>query len=228
MSGRCQPRGRRPPGPSTRTRSSPRSPASAVEQSTLSTQTEGPSSQLASQGRAGVLLDRDGTIIADHGYVGSIERVELLEGAAEAIASFNRAGLPVAIVSNQAGVARGYYGIADVERVHAHISEKLTEHGAKIDLYLFCPYHPEGLIESFARHSEDRKPAPGMARAAALTLGLDLRSSWVVGDRPEDMALAHAVGAGSVWVGHGPCPLPCTASFPSLAAAANYILASHR
>ena len=68
--------------------------------------------------RPGILLDRDGTIIVDHGYVGSIDRVDFIDGAAEAIASFNRAGLPVAVVTNQAGVARGFYGLDDVAIVH--------------------------------------------------------------------------------------------------------------
>jgi HAD superfamily hydrolase (TIGR01662 family) len=69
--------------------------------------------------RLGVLLDRDGTIIADTGYIGSVDRVEFLDGAIEAIAALNRASLPVAVVSNQAGVARGYFGIEDVHQVHS-------------------------------------------------------------------------------------------------------------
>ena len=92
--------------------------------------------------RPGILLDRDGTIIVDHGYVGSVDRVEFIEGAPEAIASFNRAGIPVAVVTNQAGVARGMYGIEDVARVHQYIAERLAEHGANIDLFLFSPVSP--------------------------------------------------------------------------------------
>jgi len=176
--------------------------------------------------RPGVLLDRDGTIIVDYGYVGSVERVELIPGAAEAIASFNAAGIPVAVVTNQAGVARGYYGVADVEAVHEHLKGLLAAYGAYVDMFLYCPYHPEGAVQAFARHSDDRKPAPGMAKAAAQALGLDLSSSWVVGDRPEDMALAQAIGATAAWVGHGPCPWPGALAFPSLAAAAPHILRS--
>src|SRR5258706_13642922 len=135
--------------------------------------------------RPGVLLDRDGTIIVDHGYVGWIDRVEFIEGSPEAIARFNRAGIPVAVVTNQAGVARGFYGLDDVARVHQYIAERLAEHRAHIDLFLHCPYHPEGVVEAFARTSEDRKPGPGMARAAEAKLNLDLGASWVVGDRPD-------------------------------------------
>ena len=174
--------------------------------------------------RPGILLDRDGTIIVDHGYVGSIDRVEFIEGSPEAIARFNRAGIPVVLVSNQAGVARGLYGIEDVARVHEYMAERLAEFGAHIDLYLYCPYHPEGVVEAFARASEDRKPRPGMAKAAAAALNLDLMASWVVGDRPEDVGLAEAVGASAIWVGTGDCERPNVSSFPSLAAAASFIV----
>ncbi len=173
--------------------------------------------------RPGILLDRDGTIIVDHGYVGSIDRVEFIEGAPEAIASFNRAGIPVAVVTNQAGVARGLYGIDDVTRVHQHIAEHLAEHGAHVDLFAYCPYHPAGSVDAFARTSEDRKPRPGMAKAAEAALNLDLTASWVVGDRPEDIGLAEAVGATAIYVG-GECQRPGVWSFPSLAAAAPFIL----
>ena len=174
--------------------------------------------------RPGILLDRDGTIIVDHGYVGSIDRVEFIEGAPEAIASFNRAGIPVAVVTNQAGVARGLYGIDDVALVHRHIAEHLAGHGAHIDLFAYCPYHPAGSVDAFARTSEDRKPRPGMAKAAEAALNLDLTASWVVGDRPEDIGLAEAVGASAIYLGDGDCQRPGVWSFPSLASAAPFIL----
>jgi histidinol-phosphate phosphatase family protein len=174
--------------------------------------------------RPGILLDRDGTIILDHGYVGSADRVEFITGAPEAIARFNRAGIPVAVVTNQAGVARGFYGIEDVALVHDHIAAHLAGFGAHIDLFLYCPYHPAGVVPAFARTSEDRKPRPGMAKAAATALNLDLASSWVVGDRPEDVGLAEAVGASAIYVGPGRCEGSAVWSFPSLAAAALFIL----
>ena len=174
--------------------------------------------------RPGILLDRDGTIIVDHGYVGSVDRVEFIEGAPEAIARFNRSSIPVAVVTNQAGVARGLYGIDDVNRVHQHIEARLAEYGARIDLFLYCPYHPAGIVAAFARASQDRKPGPGMAYAAASALSLDLTASWVVGDRPEDIGLAKAVGASAVYVGTDDYRCPGVWSFPSLAAAAPFIL----
>jgi D,D-heptose 1,7-bisphosphate phosphatase len=174
--------------------------------------------------RPGILLDRDGTIIVDHGYVGSIDRVEFIEGSPEAIATFNRANIPVAVVTNQAGVARGLYGIDDVARVHRYITECLAEYGAHIDRFLYCPYHPEGVVEAFARTSHDRKPMPGMAKAAEAALDLDLTASWVVGDRPEDIGLAEAVGASAIYVGPDHYERPGVWSFPNLAAAAPFIL----
>lgn len=174
--------------------------------------------------RPGILLDRDGTIISDHGYVGQPERVQLIPGAAEAIASFNAAGIPVAIVTNQGGVAYGYYTIDDVEAVHEYLARKLAEYGAQIDFIAYCPYHPNGNVPAFTRMSQDRKPRPGMAYAAAEKLGLDLSLSVMVGDRPEDVGLADSIGAEAIYVGHGPCPSAHAVTFPDLAAAAPYIL----
>lgn len=171
-----------------------------------------------------MILDRDGTIIVDHGYVGSIDRVDFIDGAPEAITVFNRAGIPVAVVTNQSGIARGMYGPDDVERVHRHIADRLGERGAHVDLFLYCPYHPDGVVRRFARASPDRKPGPGMALTAAAALHLDLTSSWVVGDRPEDVGLAEAIGSLAVYLGPGGCARSGVWSFPSLAAAAPFIV----
>jgi D,D-heptose 1,7-bisphosphate phosphatase len=199
--------------------------SSGIAESTLmGRQIEAFPRERSSCSRPGLLLDRDGTIIVDHGYVGSVDRVEFIEGAPEAIARFNRAGVPVAVVTNQAGVARGLYGIDDVAEVHQYIAERLAEHGAHIDLYLYCPYHPAGVVEAFSRFSEDRKPRPGMAKAAAAALNLNLTASWVVGDRPEDIGLAGAVGASAVYVGSDGSKRPGVWSFPDLAAASSFIL----
>ena len=181
-----------------------------------------------SGGRQGILLDRDGTIIVDSGHVGSVERVQFIDGAIEAIAALNRAGLPVAVVTNQAGVARGLYDIEDVQQVHKHMIAELARGGAHVDQWLFCPYHPDGSVEAFARLSADRKPAPGMALAAAEALGLDLSVSWVVGDNQADVGLARAVGARLVRVGVPPgseLPGPDVPAFPDLAGAVSHILA---
>jgi histidinol-phosphate phosphatase family protein len=179
-------------------------------------------------GRPGVLLDRDGTIILDRGYVGSVERVEFIDGAIEAIAALNGAGFPVAVVTNQAGVARGLYDIEDVQQVHKHMIAELAQRGAHVDKWLFCPYHADGAVEAFARFSGDRKPAPGMALAAAQALDLDLSVSWVVGDSDADVGMARAVGARPLRVGSragSEVDKSDVVSLPDLAAAVSHILA---
>jgi len=173
--------------------------------------------------RAGVLLDRDGTIIADTGYVGSVDRVEFLPGAVEAIAALNAADIPVVVVTNQSGVARGLYGIEDVQAVHAHIDEALAAAGARVDMWLFCPYHPDGTVPEYSRVSADRKPAPGMAMAAAQALDLNLAASWVVGDSPVDVGLARTIGARPIFIGCATTD-PQVRSVPDLAAAVQLIL----
>jgi D-sedoheptulose 7-phosphate isomerase/D-glycero-D-manno-heptose 1,7-bisphosphate phosphatase len=182
--------------------------------------------------RPGILLDRDGTIIVDYHYVGVRERVQLIPGAADAIARFNKAGIPVAIITNQSGVARGFYPERNVHIVHEHITRELALHGAHIDLFLYSPYHPESPIPDYRRFSDDHKPEPGMALRAADALHLDLSKSIVVGDRPEDMELAYKIGAHGVYLGQTPIPVhyygpagnPQTVPFPSLAVAASHII----
>ena len=178
--------------------------------------------------RRGVLLDRDGTIIVDSGYVGAVEDVEFIDGAIEAIARLNAAGLPVAVVTNQAGVARGMYELEDVELVHKHMVAELARLGARVDAWFFCPYHPDGVVAAFARTSADRKPAPGMALAAAGVLDLDLTTSWVVGDSDCDVDLARAVGARPIRVGAGGADRgPDADTVADLAGAVDLILAEH-
>jgi D-sedoheptulose 7-phosphate isomerase/D-glycero-D-manno-heptose 1,7-bisphosphate phosphatase len=105
--------------------------------------------------------------------------------------------------------------------------EEMARHGAHVDLWLFCPYHSDGIVEAFARASADRKPGPGMALAAAEALGLDLSASWVVGDRASDAGMAQAVGARALHVG----PLASLAdgvpTFANLAAAVRHIIGEH-
>jgi histidinol-phosphate phosphatase family protein len=127
-------------------------------------------------------------------------------------------------VTNQAGVARGLYDTRDVEAVHRYIAGLLALHGAHIDAFFYCPYHPEGTVAEFAHPSVDRKPMPGMARAAAEALDLDLTSSWVVGDRAEDIGLAKAVGASAIHVGPDTSACPGVWSFPNLFLATDIIL----
>jgi len=152
-----------------------------------------------------VFLDRDGVVIEDSHYLGNPDRVRLLPGAAGAIASLNRAGWPVVIVSNQSGVARGMFSEADVDAVHAHLAELLRGYGATIDAYHFCPHHPEGEVAAFKIECGCRKPRPGMLVRAATELSLNLAASWMIGDRVSDLEAGSAAGCRTVLVrtGHG-------------------------
>lgn len=179
-----------------------------------------------SSGRPGILLDRDGTIIEDYHYVGHIERVQLIPGAAQAIARFNSAGIPVAIVTNQGGAARGFYPESNVKLVHDYVNRELALHGAHIDLSLYSPHHPEGNIKEFSIESDYHKPNPGMALQAARMLGLDLQESWVVGDRITDMEFASRIRSNGVYLGPGVVPYYMSHfyRFASLADAAGFII----
>jgi len=155
--------------------------------------------------RPAVFLDRDGVVIEDSHYLADRSRVRLLPGAAEAIATLNRTGWPVVIVTNQSGVARGLFGEDDVAEVHDHLAELLRGYGARIDAFHYCPHHPEGAVARYRVDCSCRKPRPGMLVRAAESLGIDLAASWLIGDRVSDLAAGAAVGCRTVLVrtGHG-------------------------
>lgn len=181
-----------------------------------------------------MFLDRDGTIIEEVGYLDRRERVVLYPFAADAIRAFNRAGLRVVMVTNQSGVARGFFPEATVDDVHRHIADLLAAGGARIDAYYYCPHHPDGSVAPYARVCDCRKPGPGLVERAVHELGIDPRHSFTVGDRWLDVALARTVGARGVLVrtGYGadeeqrPKPgLEADAIVNNLVEAASWILA---
>lgn len=141
-------------------------------------------------GRRAAFLDRDGTIIADPGYLSDPDAVELLPGAARGLARLARAGFALVIATNQSGIARGLYTEADFHAVQRGLSAALARHGVAVDAVYHCPHHPD-----HTGPCDCRKPAGGLFRRAAEDLGLDLRSSIFVGDRPRDVAFAAHVGA---------------------------------
>jgi D-glycero-D-manno-heptose 1,7-bisphosphate phosphatase len=181
-----------------------------------------------------VFLDRDGTIIEDVGYAGRVDQVNFYPWSIDAIRALNAAGLAVVVITNQAGVARGFFGEADVEMVHRHVTAVVEGGGARIDAYYYCPHHPEGTIEQYRLRCDCRKPAPGLVERAARELGIDPGRSFVVGDKWLDIGLARAVGARGILVrtGYGvqeeeqPRPeLAADVVVDHLAAAASWILA---
>lgn len=144
--------------------------------------------------QSALFLDRDGVLIEEVGYLSSVEQVRVLDGVAEAIARANAQGIPVVVVTNQAGVGRGYFPESRVGEAHAAIDAALAPAGARIDRYYYCPHHPEAALAEYRVSCECRKPAPGMLRQAAQELDLDLGRSWFVGDKQSDLEAARAAG----------------------------------
>jgi D-glycero-D-manno-heptose 1,7-bisphosphate phosphatase len=145
--------------------------------------------------RAAVFLDRDGTLIHDRHYLADPAGVELLPGAAEAVARLNGAGIPVVLVTNQSGIGRGLFGEAEYDAVHARLVELLAAHHARLDAEYHCPLAP-GAEDADAM----RKPGAGMFLRAAREHGLDLAASWFVGDRARDVAPAAGLGGRGILV----------------------------
>jgi D-glycero-D-manno-heptose 1,7-bisphosphate phosphatase len=148
-------------------------------------------------------LDRDGTIIEEVGYLDRPERVELFPYTVDAIRALNRAGVRVVLVSNQSGVARGFFDAGTVESVHARLAGILRMGGARIDAYYYCPHHPDGKVAEYARACECRKPGRGLVDRAVQELAVEPRRSFTVGDRWLDVALARTVGARGILVRTG-------------------------
>jgi D-glycero-D-manno-heptose 1,7-bisphosphate phosphatase len=152
---------------------------------------------------AAIFLDRDGTLIEEVGYLDRPERVVLYPYAADAIRALNRAGLRIVMVTNQSGVARGFFTEALVEEVHRHIAALLARGGARIDAYYHCPHHPAGDVAAYAIACDCRKPGRGLVDRAARDLGVDPARSFAIGDRWADVALARTVGGRGVLVRTG-------------------------
>ncbi len=142
-----------------------------------------------------VFLDRDGTLIDLVPYLHDPAEVRLVPGAAAALRRLGAAGWARVLVTNQSGVARGYYTLEEVERVHARMRELLRAEGADLEAIEICPHHPE-----HGSPCDCRKPAPGMLTRAGARLGIDPRRSWVIGDRWEDIAAGAPLGCRGILV----------------------------
>jgi D-glycero-D-manno-heptose 1,7-bisphosphate phosphatase len=155
--------------------------------------------------RPAVLLDRDGTINDDVGYLTDLATLHVFPFALDAIRLLRRAGFAIVVVTNQGGIARGRMTTAFVEDTHRRLDVRLRAGGAVVDGWYYCPHHPEGVLPSLSGPCGCRKPGTDMARAAARDLGLDLDRSWVVGDHWRDVQMGHAVGARAILLrtGHG-------------------------
>jgi len=146
-----------------------------------------------------VFLDRDGTINIEKEYLYQAAEFEFIPGAPEAIKLLNQGGFTVVVVTNQSGVARGYYTEEDVHNLHRHIAVELARSGAHVDEWLYCPHHPSGR-GSYALPCNCRKPLPGMLHEAAARHNINLEESTMIGDKLADIEAGRAAGCNTILV----------------------------
>ena len=152
---------------------------------------------------AAVFLDRDGTINEEVGYLDSIDKLNLFAYTAEAIRLINESGMKAVVMTNQSGVAKGYFTEEFVRTVHERIQEMLRERGAFIDAFYYCPHHQTEGIGVYLQSCACRKPGAGMLIQASKELDIDLRRSYTVGDMLKDIQVARTVGAKGILVKTG-------------------------
>ncbi len=150
-----------------------------------------------------VFLDRDGTLIDEVGYLDRPERVSLYPFSIAAIRALNLAGFRVIMVTNQSGIARGFFDEGVVHAVHEHIAGLLRDGGAYLDAYYYCPHHPNGHVPGYVGPCDCRKPGRGLVDRAVREFSVDPLRSFTVGDRWLDVKLAENVGARGILVRTG-------------------------
>jgi D-glycero-D-manno-heptose 1,7-bisphosphate phosphatase len=150
-----------------------------------------------------IFIDRDGTVSHEVGYLNHASRFRLFPWTVDAVRHINRAGWLAVLVTNQAGVARGYFPESMVHEVHARLRGALEAGGARFDAIYYCPHHPSVGEAPYRMDCDCRKPRPGMLRRAEAELQADLARSWVIGDRHGDLQLAWKVGARAALVKTG-------------------------
>ncbi|TFV80674.1 HAD-IIIA family hydrolase [Bradyrhizobium frederickii] len=152
--------------------------------------------------RPAVFFDRDGVLNHDSGYTFETHKLDWIDGAREAVKAVNDAGYFAFVITNQSGVARGYYEEHHVVTLHRWMADQMAEVGAHIDAFEYCPDHPDGTVTRYCRVSDRRKPAPGMITDLARRFPIDMTRSMVIGDKESDMEAARAAGlAGHLFEG---------------------------
>lgn len=177
-----------------------------------------------------VFLDRDGVLVEEVNYLSHPRQLRLLPGSAEAVRRLRAAGFKVVVVSNQSGVARGYFTLKRLREIHTALRAMLKKKGVRLDGLLYCPHHPDGTVARFARACACRKPRPGMLREAARLAKASMKESFMVGDTEADVAAGRSAGCRTILVrtGHGSRKKVATAPdavAADLSAAADLILA---
>jgi D-glycero-D-manno-heptose 1,7-bisphosphate phosphatase len=147
-----------------------------------------------------VFIDRDGVLIHELGYISKLKKVKLFKCSVSAIRLLKRSGFKVVVVSNQSGVARGYFPESFVKQTHAYLAEKLKRLGARIDAFYYCPHHREACVAKYKKDCDCRKPKQGMIKKAAKKFSLDLKKSFTIGDKLTDVKLGHNGGMKGILV----------------------------
>jgi D-glycero-D-manno-heptose 1,7-bisphosphate phosphatase len=151
-----------------------------------------------------VFLDRDGTLIEETGYLRDPARLRPLPGAAEGLRRLAAAGYRLAVISNQAGLARGKFTAAEMDAVHREFVDTFRREGVSFDAVEYCPHHPEGAVEPYREACDCRKPGTGLADRVLRRLGVpDACPRWVVGDKMTDVLMGVRLGARTILVGTG-------------------------
>jgi D-glycero-D-manno-heptose 1,7-bisphosphate phosphatase len=155
-----------------------------------------------------IFIDRDGTLVHARHYPSRPEDLILYDGIGPGLAALRRAGFRLIVVTNQSGIARGYFTEDDLGRMHDHLRAELRRFGVELDGIEFCPHHPDGVIEHLAIRCDCRKPAPGMVSRAAAAHGLDPARSWFLGDILDDIEAGNRAGCRTILVDIGTESLP--------------------
>jgi D-glycero-D-manno-heptose 1,7-bisphosphate phosphatase len=173
------------------------------------TEPHGGHGQRSARRRAPALfLDRDGTLVHPRHYPSHPEDLRLYDGLGPYLRCLQESGFRLVVVTNQSGIARGYFTEADLRQMHAHLAAQLARNGVRLDAIYHCPHHPDGAIPELAVRCTCRKPQPGMVLQAAADLGLDPRHSWLVGDILDDVEAGNRAGCRTILVDLGTEPPP--------------------
>ena len=139
-------------------------------------------------------FDRDGVLNVDKSYLYKIEDLEWIDGAKEALAYLTQKGYTIFVVTNQSGIARGYYTVADMEKLHEFMAQQVAAAGGKIEKFYYCPHLPEGKVAEYAVDCDCRKPKPGLILRAFAEYDIDKNAAFLIGDKPRDVKSAEAAG----------------------------------
>jgi D-glycero-D-manno-heptose 1,7-bisphosphate phosphatase len=150
-----------------------------------------------------VFLDKDGTLIPDIPYNVDPDKITLQEGAVEGLKKLSDAGYLLIVISNQAGVAKGYFAEHDLPAVQERLGDMLASENIKLSGFYYCPHHPQGKVERYTMACDCRKPAPGMIIRAAKDFSVDLSSSWMIGDILNDVEAGNAAGCKTILIDNG-------------------------